>query len=572
MSQVIARRYRPQGFDEVIGQAPIVRTLRNAIESGRIAHGFIFSGHRGIGKTTVARILAKALNCRAAQGPTATPCGECDSCREIKDGSAVDVIEIDAASNRGIDEIRALRERVRYRPARDRYKFFILDEAHQLTGDAFNALLKTLEEPPEWAVFVLATTEPEALPATIRSRCQHFGFRAVPFSQILEHLTRICEQERVPTDQEALGLIAEAGEGSVRDALSLLDQAITHAAEGDNRLSAESVRALLGRVSTAHIRALLEAVASDSARNVLEQADTLLATSVSPAQLCWQLTQAVRNLLVAQAGGELLEVTESERASAQTLASRFREEELARFLQILLRCSNDLRHGQQERLHFELALIKMLHARRLSSVEEVLASLTGEGTPGAPAPSGPKGAPAAPRLAEPPRLPEPPKLAQPPKLAAPAGIPEFSAVAAAPAPSQAPPAPEPPAPAAPQAAVRAALERQGKAALLSIVDKAQWIFRDHQLELVFGGASAGAATLANQPATRKALAAACLAGLQRSLEVIVSSRADAAPETAPAAAAPPGSPAERAEQHPLLRQIKDSIPHHVLRTFVPSSS
>jgi len=546
MSQVIARRYRPQSFEEVIGQEAIVRTLRNAIASGRIAHGYIFSGHRGIGKTTVARILAKCLNCRAGAGPTPTPCGECEACREIREGNAVDVIEIDAASNRGIDEIRALRERVRYRPARDRYKFFILDEAHQLTGDAFNALLKTLEEPPEWAVFVLATTEPEALPATIRSRCQHFGFRAVRFGVILERLAAICAAEGVAAEEEGLGLIAEAGEGSVRDALSLLDQAITHASEG---ITAESVRALLGRVSGAQMQALLGQVRADSARGVLEQADALLGAGVGPAQLCWQLTQAVRNALVAQAAPELLETSEGGRAAAVEAGGWFREEELGRFLQILLRCAGDLRYGQQERLHFEMALVKMLHARRLSGVEEVLAALEG----GAAAPAGKTAPP--PRPAAPARA-VVEKAAAAPALEKPAAMPTIEKAAAM------PPGPTDD----PTAAVLRKLEEQEKTSLLSVVGAAAWRWQEGRLELAFGAEQADLGAVAGLASTRKAVAAACLAALGRSPEVVVKMLAESGGGAGSAPGPAPGSPEERAEQHPLLQQIKEKIPTQVLKT------
>ncbi|MGH9476688.1 MAG: DNA polymerase III subunit gamma/tau [Terriglobales bacterium] len=529
MPPVIARRYRPQSFDEVIGQEAIVRTLRNAITSGRVAHGYIFSGHRGIGKTTVARILAKALNCRSGQGPTPSPCQQCVSCTEIRDGNAVDVIEIDAASNRGIDEIRALRERVRYRPARDRYKFFILDEAHQLTSDAFNALLKTLEEPPEWAVFVLATTEPEALPPTIRSRCQHFGFRAVNFPVLRARLEEICSAESVATEPEALDLIAEAGEGSVRDALSLLEQAITYGQDG---MTAGAVRELLGRVAGGQIRALLEPLRASQARGLMEQADALLASGVGPAQVCAQLTQSIRNALVAQAAPdapELIAAGEGERALARELAGWFREEELARFLQILLRCAADLRHGMQQRLHFEMALVKMLHARKLSGVEDVLAALAS----GAPTPI-------------PPPHPE----------------------AAPPAPTRASAGGDP------TTVVRALLEQQGKASLLAILDSAAWRWSSGEgkphLQLVFPSHD-GHAVLAGQAATRKALAAACVTALGAAPEIEVTAEAGAA-GTASAAAgsnpAPPlpGSPEERAEQHPLLRQLRQQVPMHVLRT------
>src|SRR5208282_5986133 len=205
--QVLARKYRPQKFSDVIGQEHVTRTLQNAIAQERIAHGYIFSGHRGIGKTTVARILAMAVNCRSAERPVAEPCGVCDSCTEIRAGNAVDVIEIDAATNRGIDEIRELREAARYRPARDRFKIYILDEAHQITDAAFNALLKTLEEPPSHIIFMLATTQPEDFPQTIRSRCQHFSFRAVSFENILQQLRDISTQEKIAADDDALAVL-----------------------------------------------------------------------------------------------------------------------------------------------------------------------------------------------------------------------------------------------------------------------------------------------------------------------------------------------------------------------------
>src|ERR1700741_2383383 len=224
--QVLARKYRPQKFSDVIGQDHVTRTLKNAIEQGRIAHGYIFSGHRGSGKTTIARILAMALNCRSTDHPLPEPCGVCDSCVEIRQGNAVDVIEIDAATNRGIDEVRELREAARYRPARDRFKIWILDEAHQITDAAFNALLKTLEEPPGHVIFMMATTQPEDIPQTIRSRCQNFSFHAVRFDDIVGQLRSIAEQESIQAGDSALAMLAEAGDGSMRDALSIMDQAI----------------------------------------------------------------------------------------------------------------------------------------------------------------------------------------------------------------------------------------------------------------------------------------------------------------------------------------------------------
>ena len=256
MYQVIARKYRPQTFRDVVNQEHVKTTLENAIAQKRIAHGYIFSGQRGTGKTTVARILARCLNC--VEGPTASPCGVCASCKEITSGGTVDVIEIDAASNRGINEMRELRENVRYQPARDRYKIFIIDEAHQITNEAFNALLKTIEEPPEWAVFVLCTTEAHKIPATIASRCQHFSFRSVDFEDLVARMAWICEQEGIEADAEALAVLAQAGEGSVRDSLSALDQAIACCGA---RLEAAEVRGLLGAFSLESLEKVTEALA-----------------------------------------------------------------------------------------------------------------------------------------------------------------------------------------------------------------------------------------------------------------------------------------------------------------------
>src|SRR5947209_16218987 len=255
MYQVIARKYRPQNFGELIGQEHVKTTIENAINQNRIAHGYIFSGQRGTGKTTVARILARCLNC--INGPTAKPCGVCASCLEIAQGNGVDVIEIDAASNRGINEMRELRDNVRYRPARDHYKVFIIDEAHQITNEAFNALLKTLEEPPEWVVFVLCTTEVHKVPTTIASRCQQFSFRSVDFAEIVGRMQWICEQEGIEADPEVLCVLAQAGEGSVRDSLSALDQAIACCGA---KLSPIEVRGLLGMFSLDSLEQVTQAL------------------------------------------------------------------------------------------------------------------------------------------------------------------------------------------------------------------------------------------------------------------------------------------------------------------------
>ena len=295
--QVLARKYRPQKFSEVIGQEHVTRTLKNALEQGRTAHGYIFSGHRGIGKTTVARILAMALNCRSSDKPVAEPCGVCESCTEIRAGNSVDVIEIDAATNRGIDEIRELREGTRYRPARDRFKIYILDEAHQITDAAFNALLKTLEEPPGHVVFMLATTQPEDIPQTIRSRCQHFSFRAVGFEEILNQLKDLSGRENIEADEDALALLAEAGDGSMRDALSILDQAI---ASSTGRLTAEQVRNLVGAAPSGVLEEVMQAVAQGSSETVLRLVDKLISEGHSPTHFARQMVRFLRNAVVAR--------------------------------------------------------------------------------------------------------------------------------------------------------------------------------------------------------------------------------------------------------------------------------
>src|SRR5271165_2428372 len=372
--QVLARKYRPQKFSEVIGQEHVTRTLQNAIAQERIAHGYIFSGHRGIGKTTVARILAMAVNCRSSSNdkPVLEPCGVCESCTEIRAGNSVDVIEIDAATNRGIDEIRELREAARYRPARDRFKIYILDEAHQITDAAFNALLKTLEEPPSHVVFMLATTQPEDIPQTIRSRCQHFSFRAVRFEEILGQLKDLMGRENIEADEEALALLAEAGDGSIRDALSILDQAI---ASCDGRLTAEAVRQLAGAAPSTVLEDVMQAIARSSSEEVLRLVDRLIGEGHSPTHFARQMVRFLRNTVVAKiAGGDssLLQISGDERARVARVAELFGEEDLTRHLQIMLRTHGELGYRQEQRFHLELGLLKMAHAQRLLPLEQLL--------------------------------------------------------------------------------------------------------------------------------------------------------------------------------------------------------
>jgi DNA polymerase III subunit gamma/tau len=384
--QVLARKYRPQRFADVAGQDHVTRTLLNALAQNRIAHGYIFSGHRGIGKTTIARILAQALNCRtevgSAQRPTPEPCGVCDSCIEVRQGNAVDVIEIDAATNRGIDEIRELRDAARYSPARDKYKIYILDEAHQITEAAFNALLKTLEEPPAHVIFMMATTEPENFPQTIRSRCQHFSFHAVKFDDILAQLRMIATQENVEAEDAALALLAEAGDGSMRDALSIMDQAIASAPVENGRpvLVTVQIRELMGSVPNTVFERLLEAVAAGESATLMEQLNELLNAGHSPQSLARQMVRYLRNTLMAKLGGEqteLLQISGDERARAARTAMLFSEEDLTRNLQIVLRTFDDLNYRQEQRFHLELGLLKLVHAQRLLPLEELLSGIAG---------------------------------------------------------------------------------------------------------------------------------------------------------------------------------------------------
>jgi DNA polymerase-3 subunit gamma/tau len=371
--QVIARKWRPQTFDELVGQQHVTETLKNAIKNNRVAHAYIFSGARGVGKTTAARILAKALNC--VKGPTPTPCGECDSCREIAAGTSLDVIEIDAASNRGIDQIRELREMVRYAPAVSRSKVVILDEAHMLTGEASNALLKTLEEPPERVIFVMATTEPENLVDTIRSRSQHFHFRALTFAEITGRLKEIAEKENLKIEEGALAVIARMAEGSLRDALSLLEQARAYC--GDT-ITDKEVRELLGVVPEDALNELVMAIAEGSADRALGLVHTFQKEGRNLQHFCREAIRHMRNLLIARvcgANSDLIAATVDQRPALAKAAAQFSEEDLTRFFQILLQTDDDLRRKPDPRVHLEMGLLRLVNASRLAPMEELLAEL-----------------------------------------------------------------------------------------------------------------------------------------------------------------------------------------------------
>jgi DNA polymerase-3 subunit gamma/tau len=374
--QVIARKWRPQTFADVVGQRHVTQTLENAIASNRVAHAYIFSGVRGVGKTTTARILAKAMNC--VKGPTATPCNECDSCREITAGSSLDVLEIDAASNRGIDQIRELREMVRYAATGGRYKIVILDEAHQLTDDASNALLKTLEEPPDKVIFILATTQPEDLEDTIKSRAQLFQFRSLTFAEISAALERIVKAENLQVEPGAIAVLARAAEGSLRDSLSLLEQAIAYSGE---KITDAQVRELLGVVAESVLDELMSAIGNQSTEQALTLVHRLISDGHNLQHFCREAIRHMRNLLVAQVCGadsELIAAPAEERPRLAEQAAQFSEEDLTRFFQILISTDDDLRRKPDPRLHMELGILKLVTARRMAPLEEVIAELRGE--------------------------------------------------------------------------------------------------------------------------------------------------------------------------------------------------
>ena len=347
----------------------------------RVAHSYIFSGARGVGKTTAARILAKALNC--AKGPTPEPCGECDACREISAGTSLDVIEIDAASNRGIDQIRELREMVRYAPAAARTKIVILDEAHMLTGEASNALLKTLEEPPDRVIFVMATTQPEDLVDTIRSRSQHFHFRALTFSEITDRLKYIAQKEKLSIEDGALSVIARMAEGSMRDALSLLEQARAYC--GDN-ITDNAVRELLGVVPEDALEELVEAIVERSADRALGLVHRFQREGRNLQHFCREAIRHMRNLLIARVCGadsDLIAATPDQRPGLAKAAALFTEEDLTRYFQILLTTDDDLRRKPDPRVHLEMGLLRLVNAARLGPLEELLSATRDNGSSGA---------------------------------------------------------------------------------------------------------------------------------------------------------------------------------------------
>jgi len=371
--QVLARKWRPRTFDEVVGQPTLTRTLKNALASGRIGHAFLLSGARGVGKTTTARILAKALNCEKGDSPTPDPCGDCPACREIAAGTALDVQEIDGATNNGVEQVRELRESARYNPARDRFKIWIIDEVHMLSAGAFNALLKTLEEPPPRVKFIFATTEYHKIPDTILSRCQQYDFRMIPARELLAHLRRVADGEAIRVSEEALGRIARAAEGSVRDALSLFDQVL---AFSGSEVKDEDVAALLGLIDRELLLRASSAAVSGDSLAMLELVESLAEFGADYRNFARELLLHLRELLLlrlAPEGSALLSaILPEERERMRPLAEAFSDEDLLRAFDVLTRAEAELRLAQDPRVTLELALLKIVQMRRLMPFVELV--------------------------------------------------------------------------------------------------------------------------------------------------------------------------------------------------------
>jgi DNA polymerase III subunit gamma/tau len=379
--QVIARKFRPQVFEDVVGQKPIIQTLQNAIQLDRIGHAYLFSGPRGVGKTTTARLLAKGLNC--VEGPTITPCNTCPSCLEIASGQCLDVLEIDAASNTGVDNIRELRENARYAPSRDRFKIFIIDEVHMLSTSAFNALLKILEEPPSHVVFIMATTERHKLPATILSRCQQFVFRTISAAEIQAHLRSITDRENVKIDDRALAYVVRASEGSMRDAQSLLDQIISFSGQV---VVDEDVRDVLGFVPGEILDNTVEGLAAHDSRTLLSNIEIVVEQGLNIHQYVRELIGRIRDLLLMRLDLDAKVLGSAEEKSAlKQRAADFSEQDLIRYFDMLLRMENDLRFTSQPRFHLEVGFIKLAKVGHIRDIEEVLNDLR-QGTPPATTP------------------------------------------------------------------------------------------------------------------------------------------------------------------------------------------
>ncbi len=385
--RVLARKYRPRNFEELIGQDAMVQTIANAIERGRIAHAFLLTGVRGVGKTSTARLIAKALNCIGPDGkggPTIHPCGVCEPCVAIAEGRHIDVIEMDAASHTGVDDVREIIEAVRYASVSARFKIYIIDEVHMLSKNAFNALLKTLEEPPSHVKFLFATTEVEKVPVTVLSRCQRFDLRRIASDQLAAHFAKVAEAEAVDVEPEALSVIARAAEGSARDGLSLLDQAIAH---GEGRVTAVQVRAMLGLADRGRIRRLLETILAGDAPAMLAQLDEAHALGIDPTSLIRGLMDSLHSVTRAKAGAssDALQ-SEEEREAAADWASKLNWAAIHRLWQMLLKGLNDVAQAPDPQEAAAMALLRLIHAADLPDPAALIARLSDEDVPSPSAP------------------------------------------------------------------------------------------------------------------------------------------------------------------------------------------
>ena len=370
---VLARKWRPQRFEDVVGQPHVVQTLTNAISAERIAHAYLFSGARGIGKTSVARILAKALNC--AQGPSPSPCNQCESCKEITKSASIDVFEIDGASNRGIDEIRELRENVRYLPAKSSYKIYIIDEVHMLTAPAFNALLKTLEEPPPHVIFIFATTEVHRVPITITSRCQLFDFRRIPAAEIMDHLRHIAQEEHIQISDVSLRVLAREAEGSMRDAQSLLEQMIAFSGK---TISDEDLLDVLGVIDHQELFSTASAIIEGDAVRCLETIERLYLHGHDLRRFCQELAEHFRNLLVMKMSNEpqkLVDLTDAELNELKEQADKVSSSTLQQFFHFLLKGEEEIRRSSNPKLVLEMSLLRLTELPKVMDMDEVISQM-----------------------------------------------------------------------------------------------------------------------------------------------------------------------------------------------------
>ena len=571
---VSARKYRPATFQDVIGQPHVVQTLSNAIASNRIAHAFLFSGTRGVGKTTMARILAKALNCE--KGPTATPCDTCVNCREITQGNSVDVIEIDGASNTGVDDVREVRENVKFTPFHGHYRIYIIDEVHMLSTSAFNALLKTLEEPPAHVVFIFATTEIHKIPATILSRCQHYNFRRIPHAEIIQRLRFVARQDSLAMEDRSLSAIARASEGSMRDALSILDQAVAFAGKTVKHGDLET---LLGTVPQEHVRAMIAAVIAKDSPAVVNIVAQVLDQGHDLRAYCADLVEYARHMLVAavvpsvQELRSLIETPEEDLRQIMTDAKAFTVEQVQELFRILSQAEDALRLSMHPRFVLESAAIRA--ARLLAS---------GTSSPAAPATT--QQAPA--RQTVPSAAPVVPGRSavgfSPAAPAKPAAQVRAASQPAAPSPAPAPPKPAPPKPAAQPAGTKAAqvpppppppVQLNWEQVVEHVSDKHPNIgtflemgsllgIEGNQLTIGYPASASVARSMMEKPDNQRLIAELCagLAGQPVRIRIVELANGQAAapsPAQARAAKARTQKDAliEQTRAHPLVKQAKD---------------